>query len=257
MRSTEGSVSVWEAGRAPLLRETLTQDLRADVCVIGAGIAGMTTASLLARAGREVVVLDRGPIGGGETGQTTAHLSSALDDYYHVLERVHGRDGARMAYASHHAAIDQIERTVATEGIDCDFTRLDGYWFLGPDQDVSLLERERDAARRAGAADAELVSRVPDLPFDSGPALRFARQGQIHVFKYLAGLAHIVESTGGRIYTRTEVTSLDGGRRPVARGDRFTVDAGSIVVCTNPPSATCWPFTASRPRIARSPSRRG
>jgi glycine/D-amino acid oxidase-like deaminating enzyme/nitrite reductase/ring-hydroxylating ferredoxin subunit len=228
-------LSVWEAGRTPLLREPLTGDLETDVCVVGAGIAGMTTAYLLARAGRRVVVLDRGPVGGGETGQTTAHLSSALDDYYHVLERVHGPNGARLARASHEAAIDEVERIVGAEGIDCDFARLDGYWFLGEGHDVSLLERERDAARRAGAAGVELVAAVPDLPFDTGPALRFPRQGQFHVLKYLDGLTRAIEASGGRIHTRAEVTSVEGGERAAARGDRFAVNASAVVVCTNAP----------------------
>jgi glycine/D-amino acid oxidase-like deaminating enzyme/nitrite reductase/ring-hydroxylating ferredoxin subunit len=235
MRSTERSVSVWEAGRSPLRRDTLTGDVEAEMCVIGAGIAGITTAYLLSQAGRRVVVLDRGPIGGGETGQTTAHLSSALDDYYHVLERVHGPDGARLAYASHHAAIGEVERIVATERLACDFARLDGYWILGPDQDVSLLERERDAARRAGAKGLRMLKRVPGLGFDSGPSLRFPGQGQFHVLKYLEGLARAIERAGGRICTQTEVTSVDGGDSPVAAGNGFTVRADAIVVCTNPP----------------------
>ena len=53
----------------------------------GAGIAGMTTAYLLGREGKSVVVLDDGPIGGGMTGRTTAHLVNALDDRYFELER--------------------------------------------------------------------------------------------------------------------------------------------------------------------------
>ena len=195
----------------------------------------MTVAALLSRAGLKVVVLDRGAIGGGETGQTTAHLSSALDDYYHVLENVHGPRGAQLAYASHHAAIDEVERMVSAEGIDCDFARVDGYWFAGPGGDVSLLERERDAARRAGANGAEILPRVPNVPFESGPALLFPRQGQFHVLKYLAGLARTVESAGGRIYTDSEVVDVDGGVSPRAHGARFTVSGAAIVVCTNPP----------------------
>src|SRR3954452_21333719 len=87
----------------------LDQDQHADVCIIGAGIAGITTAYLLARVGKRVIVLEDGAVGGGETGRTTAHLSNALDDRYHVLERVHGAEGARLAAASHSAAIDLIE----------------------------------------------------------------------------------------------------------------------------------------------------
>jgi len=110
MRSDSGSsTSVWMAtSDAPDLPK-LSQDLRANVCVVGAGIAGMTTAYLLARAGRAVVVIDDGPVGGGETGRTTAHLTNALDDRYYELEKLHGPQGARLAAESHTAAIDRIE----------------------------------------------------------------------------------------------------------------------------------------------------
>ena len=68
------------------------------MCVIGAGIAGITTAYLLARGGRRVVVLNDGPVGGGETTRTTAHLTNALDDRYHVHERS-ARGGFRLVLA--------------------------------------------------------------------------------------------------------------------------------------------------------------
>ena len=75
-------------------RPALAQDTSAHVCVVGAGIAGMTTAYLLARQGKVVVVLDDGPIGGGQTQCTTAHLSNAVDSRYCEIERLHGEAGA-------------------------------------------------------------------------------------------------------------------------------------------------------------------
>src|ERR687896_717998 len=108
----------------------LDSHARADVCIVGAGIAGLTTAYLLAREGRSVVVLDDGPIGGGDTGRTTAHLSNALDDRYYNLEQLFGERGARLAAESHTAAIDCIERVSREEEIDCDFERVDGYLFV-------------------------------------------------------------------------------------------------------------------------------
>ena len=89
----------------------------------------MTTAYLLASEGKRVIVLDDGPIGGGMTGRTTAHLVNALDDRYFELERLHGETGARLAAESHTAAITRIETIVKEEGIDCEFERLDGYLF--------------------------------------------------------------------------------------------------------------------------------
>ncbi len=105
----EATSSVWmetaEVGR----HRPLAKDVKAEVCVIGAGIAGLSTAYLLAREGLSVVVLDDGPVGGGQTGRTTAHLSNAIDDRYLEVERVHGVEGARLAAESHTAAIDRIE----------------------------------------------------------------------------------------------------------------------------------------------------
>src|SRR4051812_11215278 len=94
---TGQSTSVWmETAEAP--RSTaLDADIQADVCIVGAGIAGMTTALLLAREGRSVVVLDDGPVGGGQTQRTTAHLANAIDDRYYEIERMHGQEGARLA----------------------------------------------------------------------------------------------------------------------------------------------------------------
>jgi glycine/D-amino acid oxidase-like deaminating enzyme/nitrite reductase/ring-hydroxylating ferredoxin subunit len=232
--STERSVSVWESTVPQRTFPPLAGDAEADVCVVGAGIAGMTVAYLLAKAGRRVIVLDKASVGGGETGQTTAHLSSALDDYFHVLEKVHGQGGARLAFESHQAAIDRVGEIAAAEGIDCDYTRVDGYWFLAPGEPRELLEKERDAARRAGAA-AELVEAIPGVPFDSGPALRFPRQGQFHVLKYLSGLADAIQRLGGRIHTGNLVTEVEGGARAAARGEGFSVSAGAVAVCTNPP----------------------
>lgn len=99
------SNSVWMVtAKGPSFSRLLTNE-QAHVCIVGAGIAGLTTAYLLGRAGKSVIVLDHGPIVSGETERTTAHLVTALDDRYVDLERLHGEKGARLAAESHSAAI--------------------------------------------------------------------------------------------------------------------------------------------------------
>src|SRR5215213_1282355 len=97
--------SVWTATADVAEFPSLTADLRVDVCVIGAGIAGLTTAYLLAQAGKAVAVLDDGPIGGGMSQMTTGHLTNMMDDRYFELESLHGRDSSRLAAQSHTNAI--------------------------------------------------------------------------------------------------------------------------------------------------------
>src|SRR6187549_2870218 len=174
------TVPYWMATADLTPAPPLSGDVTTDVCVVGAGIAGLTTAYLLAKEGRRVVVVDDGPTGAGETFRTTAHLATALDDRYYNLEHLHGVDGCRLAAESHAAAIDRIERSVLENSIDCDFARVDGYLFLPPGGDLSELNRELEAVHRAGLADVTRVDRAPVASFDTGPALRFPRQGQFH-----------------------------------------------------------------------------
>jgi len=235
MQSSERSLSVWEQSNPQQSYPPLAGDARADVVVVGAGIAGMSVAYHLAKAGQSVIVLDDNAVGGGETGQTTAHLTSAMDDYYQVLEKVHGKDGARIARESHQGAIDTIERIVREEAVECDFQRVDGYWFLGPNRTKRFLEKELEAAQRAGATDTELVDRIPIHWWDSGPALRFPNQAQFHVLRYLDGLARAIQAAGGRIHTGNHVDDVQGGAQPRVSGSGFGVSAAHVVICTNSP----------------------
>jgi glycine/D-amino acid oxidase-like deaminating enzyme/nitrite reductase/ring-hydroxylating ferredoxin subunit len=210
--------------------------MTADVCVVGAGIAGLTTAYLLAREGRSVIVLDDGAIAGGETGRTTAHLASALDDRYFRIESMHGETGARLAAESHTAAIDRIEAIVGEEKIACDFERLDGYLFGPPAESADVLDKELEAAHRAGLRDVERVDRAPLESFDTGPCLRFPRQAQFHPLKYLEALAQAIETKGGRIFNKTHAEEFkSGSAAQVKTSQGFAVSAGAIVVATNTP----------------------
>jgi glycine/D-amino acid oxidase-like deaminating enzyme len=87
----------------------------------------LTTAFLLSKSGKKVVVIEGGYISSGETGCTTAHITHALDDRYYNLEQIHGIQGARIAAESHTSAINLIESIVNEERIDCDFERLDRF----------------------------------------------------------------------------------------------------------------------------------
>jgi hypothetical protein len=185
-----------------------------------------------------VIVVDAKPIAGGESGRTSAHLASAIDDRFIEIEKRHGVEGSRIQYESHNAAIDQIERIVRDEQIDCDFTRLDGYLFLGGTDTPDMLDEELEAAKRAGFADAERLSEAPTKGFASGPCLRFPRQGRFQVLQYLAGLARRLATMGVRIRTGSFVAdmSAENGRVMVRTREGQTITAKFGVAATNVPS---------------------
>src|SRR6185503_5538729 len=139
-----------------------------------------------------------GPIGGGMTGRTTAHLTNAFDDRYVDVEKLHGEDGARLTARSHTAAIDKVAEIVRNEQINCQFERVDGFLFALPPDTEELLDEELAATHRAGLLEVEKVARAPIETFDTGPALRYPRQGQFHPLAYLSGLARAIRRDGGR-----------------------------------------------------------
>ena len=230
------TTSVWMATANTPSQPQLKENVRTDVCIIGAGIAGLTTAYLLAKEGRSVVVLDDGLIGGGMTGRTTAHLTNAFDDRYFEMEKLHGADGARLIAESHTLAIDKVEQLAREEQIDCGFERLDGFLFVPPNESTDVLNDELKASHRAGLTDVELVQRAPIESFDTGPALRFPRQAQFHPLDYLTGLTRAFTRAGGRIFTETHATNITGGddaRVETNLGPAVLCDV--IVVATNTP----------------------
>jgi glycine/D-amino acid oxidase-like deaminating enzyme/nitrite reductase/ring-hydroxylating ferredoxin subunit len=239
MRRGSGSTtSIWMETAKIAARPALTKNMTADVCIVGAGIAGLTTAYLLAQEGARVAVLDDGLIASGETSRTTAHLVNELDDHYFELERLHGEKGAKLAAQSHTAAIDRFEAIIAKEEIDCDFERLDGYLFVPPGEATDVIEKELEAAHRAGLAGVERVLRAPLEGFDTGPCLRFPRQAQFHPLKYLNAITQAIEKNGGQIFNLTHAEGFeDGGSGPgqVKTSKGPIVSARAIVVATNTP----------------------
>ncbi len=236
--ATHCTTSFWAATAAPVPMPRLSlqqQDARVDVCIVGAGIAGLSAAYQLLLAGKSVMVLDDGAVGTGVSARSTGHLTAMLDDRYFELERLHGAQGAQLAAESHRAAIDEIERIVAQEHIDCDFERIDGYLFLGHGEQIETLEREYAATLRAGLSGVEFVPRAP-LPFDTQRCLRYPRQGQFHVVKYMNGLAQAIVRRGGQIFTAAHVAEIeDGTPATVATVDGVEINADAVIVATNVP----------------------
>lgn len=232
----EASQSYWMKGAPVLDAPRLAIAEHSDVVVVGAGIAGLSVAYELGRLGRAVIVIDRGGIGNGMTARTTAHLSSALDDFYSELIRVRGEAESRLYHESQVAAINRIETICRDENIDCDFHRLDGYLIPTEEGPIPVLQDEYEACRMLGVA-VEWVDRAPVPGLDTGRSLKFPSQGRFHPTRYLAGLARAILARGGRIFADTAYISHEedrGGVRIQTEGGAV-ITAKSAVFATNSP----------------------
>lgn len=226
------NISYWVESVAPLSGfPPLKENIETDVVIVGGGLAGLSTAYCLLEKGKQVVVVEDGFIGSGESGRTTAHLVTALDDRYYHLESNFGPEETKHIAQSHSAAIDFVEQTIKKENIDCEFERVDGYLFLHPTDKKSSLKKELDSALAAGIDISELEN-VPAIP-NAGRCLRFAGQAQFHPMKYMNGLARAIKEKGGKIYEQTHAKEI--GSSGITTLDGKTVKAKHVVIATNSP----------------------
>lgn len=231
-KRTSGTNSpYWVATVKPFTTKKLDEDLETDVVVIGGGIAGVSIAYNLSMSGLKVILVEDGNIGSGETGRTSAHLVSALDNRFYALEDMYGEESTRIIAESHMRAIDFIEANVQRENIECEFERVPGYLFLHPNDKPDALLLEFEAAKKAGL-EVEELREIPGVN-ESGRCLRFANQAQFHPLKYINGLCEAILRRGGQIFTDTHAEEINSAG--IVSSDGRRVDAKFVVVATNTP----------------------
>ena len=185
----------------------LGANVDADVAIVGGGITGLTAAHLLAASGKRVVLVEARRLGSGVSGGSTVQLTDAVDSRYHQIESDFGKEGAALVARASRGAIEHI--AALANGIECDFVRRPAYLYGEREEDVAELKKEFDAATRAGLG-VELMAEAP-LPFANRAALRFPEQAQMHILKYLAGLAQLATNAGAQIHEHSRVITVDEG----------------------------------------------
>jgi glycine/D-amino acid oxidase-like deaminating enzyme/nitrite reductase/ring-hydroxylating ferredoxin subunit len=232
----ERSRSIWMDVRVASDAPRLARNISADTVIVGSGIAGLSTAYELSGQGQKVVVLDRGKIGSGMTARTTAHLSANNDDGFKTMIEKRGAKLAKDYYVSQQAAIDRIDTIQSREGIACDFRRVDGFLFPGPQTSQSEIEEEHKASEQAGMPVC-YASGIPLKGYGKTRCLRYPNQATFHPTKYLNGLARCIEPRGGSLFADTAVMRIDeqkDGVVVITEGD-LEVHAKHAVIATNVP----------------------
>jgi len=223
------NTSYWTSTAPSPATNPLKENLKTEVVIVGGGLAGLSTAYCLSQAGKQVVVVEDGNLGSGETGRTTAHLVTALDHRYYDLEKTFGEEKTKLVAESHHMAIDFVEKTIQKEKIECGFERLPGYLFQNPSDKGNSLEKELAAATKAGL-NVKIIDNTPGI---EGRALCFYDQAQFHPLLYIEGLSRAIQEKGGKIFTGTHAAKID--HEGITTTDGFEVKADHVVVATNSP----------------------
>ena len=228
-------ISVWNATAPSTSYAPLDRDLDLDVAVVGGGVAGLTTAWMLARAGLNVAVLEADRIAAGASANSTVKVTSGHVLRYSELERLHNEETARLYAESNQAAVEEIERHVADLSIDCDFERRRHVICAETQEEREAVEAEVAAERRAGLP--AVFEGTTDLPFPVTGCLVLDGQAQFHPRKYLLGLAVAFVKAGGAIFEQTRVMDVDDGEPCIVTVDTGEVRAKDVVVATHFPIA--------------------
>ena len=213
---------------------TIDKDYMADVCIIGAGICGLTTAYYLSKSGLKVIVLDKSGIGEKASGNTTGKITFEHNLIYDYLLNSFGFDFAYWYLQSNKHAISNIKEIIDSENIDCDFEYQDNYVYTTKQEDLSKIHNEVKALNALNE-NAEFTTKC-GLPFKIAGAVKIKNQAQFHPRKYMLGLAKTIKENGGLIFTSALVNdvqkSADGY---LVYANKYTVNCKNVVICSHYP----------------------
>lgn len=185
----------------------LEEDIETDVCIIGGGLTGITTAYYLSKTDLNVTVLEKYKICEHTSGNTTAKITSQHGLFYEYLIQSQGEQKAKQYLRANEEAINNIEEIVKKEDIQCDFERQNNYVYTRQEKEIDKIKREVEAVRSLGFP-AEFVTEL-ELPFEILGAIKFPNQAQFNPCKYVNGLVEkIYDKENVSIFENTKVVDL-------------------------------------------------
>ena len=187
----------------------LRNNIETDVCIIGGGLTGISSAYELAKTGLKVVVLEKDQIGKKTTGNTTGKITSQHGIFYKYLVQSEGKEFAKKYLDANEQAIKNIKKIIDTEEIECDFEYQNSYVYTQNQDDISKIKEEVRILKKL-EFNCEFVNET-ELPFEVLCAIKFPNQAQFNVRKYLLGLAECIENNAGKIFENSKVYDLKKG----------------------------------------------
>lgn len=214
---------------------SLSNETKVDICIIGAGIFGLTCAYYLSNLGFKVVVLEKDDIGEKTTGHTTAKITSQHGLFYDYLINSYNKKFASDYLEANEKAITNIKYIVDKEKIKCDFEYQNSYVYTTNKSELEYIKKEESAVESLDFP-CEFVTKT-GLPFKVEGAICFKNQAQFHPLKYLYGLCNAVSSHGGKIYTNTVATDIKKNvdSTYIISANNYTVKSKFVIIATHYP----------------------
>lgn len=202
----EENYDIWFEGVEKISCPKTELPKETEIIIVGGGMAGITSAYLLAKAGKKVLLLEKGKIGGYVTSATTAFLTFTIDTEPLSLIKKFGKENARLILESHKVAIDEIEKIIKSENIDCDFERCTNYIYANDKGEEKYLSSLLDGYNQLGIE--ATFKKDGKLKFNDFGYVEMPNHGKFHALKYQYAIAKLAVKYGAIISEDTEVLSI-------------------------------------------------
>lgn len=215
---------------------SLTDDIRCDVCVVGGGYTGLSTALFLVEAGFDVVLLEASRIGFGASGRNGGQIVNSYSRDIRVIESRYGQETARMLGGMMFEGGDIIRSRIEQYRIDCDFRPGGIFAALNKRQLAELrtqkVDWERYGHQQLELLDANQVRAEIESEAYVG-ALLDHRGGHIHPLNLALGEAEAIRRLGGRIFEQSAVLDIQHGDPATVVTAKGRITANFVVLAGN------------------------
>jgi len=187
--------------------QKLDRDIESDTVIVGAGMAGISTAYELVKKGVKTVLIDAREVTSGETGRTSGHLSDFIGLRYEEMIKTHGVDETKLVYESHQYAIKRVGQIAEKHGIECEYVQLPAKVIVSvPSTDPSYenkndLAGEPEAYRQIGHESMAEYAQNGDLGAYTGGILTTKGEAKFHPTKYLHGVLRELTENHSDLFT--------------------------------------------------------
>jgi len=213
---------------------TLTEDIKTDVCIIGGGITGITTAYLLSKEGLTVTLLEADKILQETTGNTTAKITLQHGLIYDELIGNIGEEQTKRYYEANRQGQQFIKETVKKLSINCLLTEEDSYLYATSDNYAKKIEKEYKAYQKLGI-NSQWTDSIP-LPIQTSAVLNMTNQYQFHPLIYLHSLLLDMQKNNVAIFEQTPAQDIEEKNIPtVSTQNGYRVSCKHVVIASHFP----------------------
>lgn len=212
----------------------LDRDLIVDVVIVGGGMAGVLNAYTLSKAGLSVALVEKKGLGSFATMDTTAFITEVIDSDLSEVVDLYGSPAAKLIWQSGFAAINEFEKIIEKEEIDCEFKKVSNFVFASTTKQFLRLEEDYEWYKKFRLP-AALHDNANFLNFENEGALEVFQQAKFHPSKFLFALADLAEGYGAEIFENSEAISIEGDKVITVTTKGSKIQAKDVIIATYKP----------------------